>query len=94
MVGCSPNSKGFHIYNGSAQRVVDCGGTFAPVCCISRQRLFVTIATDQNRDVFDVQTAFLHFEVDEEVYIKTLPRFQMKDNVTGDPLVMKLKKSF
>ena len=42
--------------------------------------------------MLNVQTPFLHADVEEEVFVKTAPGYE-RSNESGVPLVMKLKKS-
>lgn len=51
--------------------------TFAPVAKMSTVRIFLEVASAHNWDVhqMNVHNAFLHGDVDEEVYMKPPPRF-------------------
>ena len=52
------------------------------------------IAAELDDEVFmlDVQTAFLNADVEEDVFVKMTPGYDIADK-SGVPLVMKLKKS-
>lgn len=70
---------------------VDYGETFAPVAKMETVRLFLDIAAGRNWIVhqMDVQNAFLHGDLEEEVYIKPPPGFYTLD----DKKVCRLRKS-
>ena len=73
---------------------IDCGGTFAPVCRLQSIRMMLVIAAELDYEVLmlDVQTAFLNADVEEEVYVKMAPDYEIYYTF-GVPFVMKLKKS-
>ena len=72
----------------------DCGGTFASVCRLQSIRMMLAIAVELDYEVhmLDVQTAFLNADVEEDVFVKMAPGYEINDEA-GVPLVMKLKKS-
>ena len=59
---------------------VDCGGTFAPVCRIQSIRMVLGTAVEFDWDILqlDVQTAFLHANVEEEVYVNMAPSHEKR----------------
>ena len=77
------------------QHGIDCFTTFAPVCRLSSQRLLLAIAASRDWPVIamDVQTAFLNGKLQENVYTKQEPGFEKINTSTGQPFVMKLRKS-
>ena len=72
----------------------DCGRTYAPVCRLQSIQMVLAIAAELNLEVrqLDVKTAFLYDDIEEEVYVKTAPGFEIT-NKDGVRLVMKLEKS-
>ena len=56
--------------------------------------MILTVAAELDYDVFilDVQTASLNADVEEDVFAKMAPGYEIADK-SGVPLVMKLKKS-
>ncbi|CAM9284251.1 unnamed protein product, partial [Sphacelaria rigidula] len=84
------------VVQGWAQRHgLDCGSTFAPVCRLESQRLLLAIATAKNWPILalDIQTAFLNGKLQETVFCKQAPGFEILDPTTGKPHVMKLKRA-
>ena len=73
---------------------VDCGCTYASACRIQSIRMALTIAVHEDCYVLqlDVQTAFLHLSVQEQVFFKTPPDYGSADVATGLPYFMKLKR--
>ena len=72
----------------------DCVGTYAPVCRLQSIRMVLATAAELNLEVrqLDVKTALLYADIEEEVYVKTAPGFEIT-NKDGVQLVMKLGKS-
>lgn len=70
---------------------IDYGETFAPVAKMTTVRIFLDIAAKQNYEVhqMDVHNAFLHGDLDEEVYIKLPPGFRSD----SEKRVCRLRKS-
>lgn len=70
---------------------VDYGETFAPVAKMEIVRLFLEVVAGNNWPVhqMDVQNAFLHGDLEEEVYMKPPPGF----HTTDDKKVCRLRKS-
>ena len=70
---------------------VDYGETFAPVAKMETVRLFLEVAAGKDWSVhqMDVHNAFLHGDLDEEVYMKPPPGFY----TTDDKKVCRLRKS-
>ena len=66
-----------------------CGSTYAPVCRIQSVRMVACITVEFNLifDQMDVSTAFLHADIQEHMFVKKPPGFEVKD------MVMQLKKS-
>ena len=84
------------VVQGYGQRHgIDCGGTFAPVCRISSQRILLCIAASKGLHVehLDVKTAFLNAPVEEDVWVLQAPGFEEDHPVTGKQQVLKLRKS-
>ena len=71
---------------------MDFDETFSPVVHFNSIRLFLTIAVWMNMDVqqMDVKTAFLNGLLDEELYMKQPPGYEVKGK---EDLVCKLEKS-
>ena len=84
------------IVQGWGQRHgIDCGGTYAPVSRFSSQLILLAIAAERGFvvETMDVVTAFLQSKMEEEVYVRQAKGYEIMDQETGLPLVMKLKKS-
>ena len=71
---------------------IDYNETFAPVMKYTSLRIILAIATIRDYEIkqFDVETAFLHATVKEEIYVEQPQGFQVKDK---EQLVCKLNKS-
>ena len=71
---------------------IDCGCTYLPVCRIQNISIALAIATRGYWKLLklDVQTAFLNFEVQEEVCVKTPLGYESFDATNGLRKVMKL----
>ena len=56
---------------------VDYSDTFSPVAKLTYVRLFLSLVACYDWDLhqLDIKNAFLHSDLQEEVYIKQLPRF-------------------
>lgn len=74
---------------------IDYGTTFAPVCRIGSQRVLLAIACQHDWPVYqiDAQVAFLQSTIIDDVFVKAAPGHNEKDVKTGEPMVMKLKRS-
>lgn len=84
------------IVQGWGQRHgIDCGGTYAPVSRFSSQLVLMAIAAERGLvvETMDVVTAFLQSRVEEDVYVRQAAGYDIMDEETGLPYVMKLKKS-
>lgn len=70
---------------------IDYTETFAPVAKMTTILLFLDIAAKENHEVhqMDVHNAFLHGDLEEEVYMKLPPGFKTK----GETRVYRLRKS-
>lgn len=70
---------------------IDYGETFAPVAKMTTVRIFLDLAAKQDYEVhqMDVHNAFLHGDLEEEVYIKLPPGFRSDT----DNRVCRLRKS-
>lgn len=79
--------KGYAQTNG-----VNYQKTFAPIAKMNSIHVFLSLVANKGQPLlqFDVNNAFLHGELKEEVYIKLPPRFQI---ISGKGKVCKLKKS-
>ena len=71
---------------------VDYHETFAPVAKLNTIRLLIVLAAMYQWDLsqFDVKNAFLHGELEEDVYMATPPGYQLHENSSH---VYYLKKS-
>ncbi len=84
------------VVQGYAQEAgIDYGKTFAPVCRIGSQRVLLAIACQHDWPVYqvDVQVAFLQSKIQDDVFVKAAPGHDTNDMKTGEPMVMKLKRS-
>ena len=80
-------AKGYSQVSG-----IDFGDIFSPVAKVTSIRLVLSIATDFDFEVeqMDVKTTFLHGDLEEEIYMKQPEGFAVKGK---KELVCKLKKS-
>ena len=83
--------------NGNLQRAgedYDPGELFAPVARFTSLRVLVSLAAANGWKLrqFDIETAFLYADLDEEVYVRPPRRFEEYDE-DGEELVWKLHKS-
>ena len=71
---------------------LDCGSTFAPVCRLQSVRIFVaiTVEYDLGMDHMDVSTAFLYAGIQEKVFVKQAPGFEVKDKDGGEVVMLSL----
>ena len=71
---------------------VDFNDTFAPVAKMTSIRVMMALAAEMDLEVqqFDITTAFLYGEIDEEIYMKQPTGFE---DVQRPDYVCKLKKS-
>ena len=71
---------------------IDYGETFAPVAKFNTVRLFIALAAKCEWEIlqFDVKNAFLHGELEEEVYMQLPPRYKLTNKANQ---VCKLKKA-
>ncbi|KAG9124718.1 hypothetical protein FRC07_010508 [Ceratobasidium sp. 392] len=74
----------------SQQPGIDFGQTFAPVVCLYSIRTIASLANHFDWDLrqLDVSSAYLHADVDEELYMKQIPYFH-----NGTNKVLRLKHS-
>ena len=72
---------------------INCGGTFAPVCRLQSIRMMLAIAAELDYEVvmLKVQKAFLNADMEENVFIKISPGYEIADKC-GVPFVVELKK--
>ncbi|CAL9011823.1 unnamed protein product [Prunus brigantina] len=72
---------------------IDYGETFAPVAKINTIRVLLSLAANLNWPLhqFDVKNAFLHGDLEEEVYMDSPPGCKMGPNTSN--MVCKLRKS-
>jgi histone deacetylase 1/2 len=87
--------KGRLCAKGYAQiESIDFTDTFAPVIHLETLRALLAFAAKNNLIVcqLDVSTAYLHADVEEEIYMEQPPGFEEYDE-NGEPLVCLLKKS-
>ena len=79
------------VFGNHQQEGIDYGETFAPVAKITTIRAFLAIAVLKNWELhqMDVDNAFLHGDLDEEVHMKLPPGFESSD----PSLVCRLRKS-
>ncbi|KAI5317378.1 hypothetical protein L3X38_037085 [Prunus dulcis] len=72
---------------------IDYGETFAPVAKINTIRILLSLAANLNWPLhqFDVKNAFLHGNLEEEVYMDSPPGCKMGPNTSN--MVCKLRKS-
>lgn len=81
---------------GTAAQHRDCGGTYAPVGRFSSQLILKAIFAAERGFVVetmeDVVTAFLQSRVDEDVFVRQAPGYEIMGKESGLALVMKLKK--
>ncbi|CAL2254340.1 unnamed protein product [Prunus armeniaca] len=72
---------------------IDYGETFAPVAKINTIRVLLSLAANLNWQLhqFDVKNAFLHSDLEEEVYMDSPPGCKMGLNTSN--MVCKLRKS-
>ncbi|RVW38185.1 Retrovirus-related Pol polyprotein from transposon RE1 [Vitis vinifera] len=70
---------------------IDYQETFVPVAKMNTVRVLLSLATNYNWDLqqFDVKNAFLHGELEEEIYMEVSPSY---DNNLTAHIVCKLKK--
>ena len=71
---------------------IDYQETFAPVAKMNTVRVLLSLAANYNWDLqqFDVKNAFLHGELEEEIYMEVPPGY---DNNLAAHTVCKLKKA-
>jgi hypothetical protein len=76
------------------QQGFDYEETFAPVMKLTTLRILVAVAAAKDYSIkqLDVSTAYLHSEVDEEIYMRQPPGFQVKGN-KGQDLYCRLRRS-
>ena len=69
---------------------VDYGTTIAPARRSESQRLLMAISTQHDWDIYmlEVKGAFLQSKIDEEVFVKQAPGYEMLEVTLGIPTVM------
>ena len=70
---------------------LDCGSTYASVCRTQSVRVVACITVEFNVifDQMDVSTAFLYADIQEQVFVKQSPGFEVKDKDGGDMVMQK-----
>lgn len=84
------------VAQGFTQRSgIDYNETFAPVVKFNSIRLIIAIAVARNLPIhqFDIKTAFLRGDLEEQIYMKFPTGFERNDQDTGEDLICLLKKS-
>jgi hypothetical protein len=79
------------VADGSKQAFgIDCSSEFAPTSHLTSLRLLLSIAAVKNLEILqlDVKTAYLHGELNEEIYVRQPPGY-----ADGSGRVWKLRKS-
>jgi len=79
------------VARGFSQRAgIDYGETFSPVVRLDTVRILLSVAAVEDLDImhFDVKTAFLHGQLEEDIFMQ-----QPEGFVKGKGMVCKLKKS-
>ena len=72
----------------------DWGNTYTPVCRLQSVRMVLAIATDMDWEVvqLNVISAYLHADIEEEVFVEAAPGFERTDK-DGVQLLTNLGKS-
>ncbi|RVW21625.1 Retrovirus-related Pol polyprotein from transposon RE2 [Vitis vinifera] len=85
------SSKGLVVLGNHQEASIDYHETFSPVAKMTTVRAFLAIAASKNWELhqMDVHNAFLHGDLEEEVYMKLPPGFERSD----PNLVCRLRKS-